>query len=171
MSIKISSQITKEYKRRVLEESYNRIQKCLSYLNDNEIWSRPNENLVSIGNLILHLEGNIKQYILSGIGNEKDSRERILEFSTLGPISKNKLLDQLKETILKTIVIVDSVKDDQLSNLVEVQCFKESILNIIIHVIEHTSYHTGQITFATKLIKNIDTKYYDGLDLNTTATN
>jgi len=74
--------IKTEFERRLNDESLHRISKCISLLSDEEIWNRPNENLVSVGNLVLHLSGNIEQYINSGIGGKTDIRNRPIEFET-----------------------------------------------------------------------------------------
>lgn len=154
-----------EFNRRVFEESYPRIEKCLNELSDKEIWFRPNENTVSIGNLILHLCGNARQWIVSGLGGEKDIRQRSREFSENGPVEKEKLLEMMYKLKTDITKVMHSVSEDNLSKNHKVQGFEETGLAIIIHVIEHFSYHTGQITLHTKLLKNIDTGYYKDVQL------
>ena len=81
----------KETKRRILEESIPRCIQCIERLSDVEIWYRPNSNVVSVGNLVLHLCGNARQWILSGIFDQPDHRERQQEFDTQGPLDRSYL--------------------------------------------------------------------------------
>ena len=155
-----------EFERRILGESFSRISKCVEMLTLEELWKRPNDNLVAAGNLILHLDGNVRQWIISAIGGSQDIRNRDLEFSNTVQKSKEHLLSSLKQTILEATGIIKSLSLASLDESRLVQGFDENVLSIIIHVIEHFSYHTGQITYFTKLVKNVDTGYYAGLDLN-----
>ncbi len=158
-----------EFKRRIRQESLGRIETCLNVLSDNEIWYRHNENTNSLGNLVLHLDGNIRQYIISGVGGAPDDRNRAQEFSWEKPLERQELLHKIAQTIDEAITVVESLESERLSEQIRVQGFDESILSVLIHVIEHTSYHTGQITFYTKFVKNIDTGYYQGKDLDVTG--
>ena len=157
--------IQKEFHLRLYEEGFTRIEKCLTRLDEKEVWLKPNANSNSVGNLILHLEGNIRQYILSGIKGDKDTRTRDLEFSTVSE-DIHKAMDRLRNTILDCNACVTKLKIEVLTETRSVQGFDLTVLSIIIHVIEHFSYHVGQITFFTKMKKNVDTGYYEGMDLN-----
>ena len=157
---KILAALVYEFKRRVLEEGLSRIQKCLDLLTEEEVWNRPNQNTVSVGNLVLHLSGNVRQWIGSGIGNIPDERKRDSEFNTAAGISKIALYTDVEKTVLQALDILNKISIADLLETKEVQVYKESGLSIIIHVIEHFSYHVGQITYATKSIKDVDTKYY-----------
>jgi len=157
---KILAALVYEFKRRVLEEGLSRIQKCLDLLTEEEVWNRPNQNTVSVGNLVLHLSGNVRQWIGSGIGDIPDERKRDSEFNTTAGVSKIVLYTEVEKTVLQALDILNEISIADLLETKEVQVYKESGLSIIIHVIEHFSYHVGQITYATKSIKDVDTKYY-----------
>lgn len=158
--------LVEECKRRLFEESYPRIQKCIGMLTEEEIWRRPNEELVSVGNLVLHLCGNVRQWICSGLGRQPDERHRAREFSETGPIPTDELLKRLADTVHDAKDVLDGVDTDLLLERRSVQAYEETGLSIIIHVVEHFSYHTGQITYYTKLVKHVDTGYYAGHDLS-----
>jgi len=158
--------IQNEYHRRMIEEGLARITYCLSELSEEEIWYRNNANCNSIGNIIMHLEGNVRQYILAGIGVHKDTRTRDMEFDNKNRLNYKALLEKLSNTLHDSYEIIKNLSIENLTENRKVQGFNETVLSIIIHVIEHFSYHVGQITFYTKSTKDIDTKYYDGLDLN-----
>ena len=154
-----------EVKRRLFEESIPRLKKCLDQLTEEEVWQRPNKHSNSMGNLVLHLEGNIRQWVLSGLAKEPDVRKRQAEFEEQGPIPKAKLLAGLEKTMEEVGEALDRIQPEDLMTQHEVQVFHESGLSILIHVVEHFSYHVGQLTYYVKALKNVDMDYYRGMEL------
>lgn len=154
-----------------IEENTHRIVKCLHEIDDTEIWKSPNNHSNSIGNLILHLCGNIRQYIISGLDEAKDIRERDKEFSTKAGPAKSDLLNQLTGTISGAVGIIKNIDESRLTKIYSVQGFSLSGIGIIIRVTEHLSYHTGQIAFWTKQLKNKDLGFYANIDLNLKNSN
>ncbi len=154
-----------EWKRRVIEESAPRIKQCLALLSDEEIWRRPNAETVSIGNLVLHVSGSMRQWICAGLGGQEDRRERSKEFTEPGPLPKQHLLDVLDAAIRDAAAALDGTDPSRLLETHPVQAYVESGVSIIIHQIEHFTYHTGQITYYTKSIKGVDLGYYAGQNL------
>jgi uncharacterized damage-inducible protein DinB len=150
-----------------MEESTRMIQKSLMEITEEEVWLKPNESLNSIANLILHLCGNITQYIISSLGETEDIRERNLEFSTSKGLNKSELLTKLEETIDTAKRVIFDSDPEQLLKIRVVQGFSFSGVGLILHVVEHYSYHTGQIAFWVKQLKNKDLGFYKGRDLNT----
>jgi uncharacterized damage-inducible protein DinB len=148
------------------EENTPKIERCLSEITEEELWHRPNASSNSIGNLLLHLCGNITQYVLSGLGNVEDKRERDKEFTSTAVLTKTELLTKLKSTVDAAVSIFKNLKEDEILRERSVQGYQLSAIGIIIHVVEHYSYHTGQIIFWTKLIKDKDLGFYSSLDLN-----
>jgi uncharacterized damage-inducible protein DinB len=155
-----------EAERRIFHENMPRLKKCLSILTEEEIWYRPNQQTVSVGNLVLHLCGNARQWITSGLGGAPDYRDRTAEFAEKGPISTDKLMDKLSDVMAEVHEVIRSIEPGSLLHSRRVQGFEESGLSILVHVIEHFSYHVGQITYYVKSLKNMDLKYYEGVDLN-----
>lgn len=149
-----------------IELNTPRIEKCLAELDEEEVWHRLNESSNSIGNLILHLCGNIKQYIISSIGNEADNRVRDEEFSATGGYTKAELLAKLKSTVDNAIDVINDCEDEDLLKVRSVQGYTYSGIGNILHVTEHYSYHTGQIVLLTKVMKNKDLGFYAGINLN-----
>jgi uncharacterized damage-inducible protein DinB len=143
-----------------------KIERCLNELTEDELWRRPNASSNSTGNIILHLCGNITQYVLSGLGNIPDTRERDKEFSSTSVLTKKELLDKLKSTVDQAVSIMRQLNPNQLLQKRSVQGNDLTAIGIIIHVVEHYSYHTGQIIFWTKLIKDKDLGFYSKMDLN-----
>ncbi|GGD38589.1 DinB family protein [Muriicola marianensis] len=149
-----------------IDESMRMVQKSLDFLKEEDVWKRPNESSNSIGNILVHLCGNITQYILAGLDGREDLRKRDAEFAIQGGLSKSELIDQINTLILNVKSILQNLSDEQLTKHYKVQGFDLSGVGIVLHVVEHFSYHTGQIAFWTKLLKNRDLGFYEGLDLN-----
>ena len=162
----LSELIRGEFKRRVFKESVVRIEKSLNLLSEEEVWHAYNKHTNSVGNLILHLQGNVTQWICSGIGMEKDDRNRDQEFIPNQKLSKEDLISRLNKLEDRTMKTLSGVNDSTLQEKRKVQGFDETVLSIIIHVIEHFSYHTGQIAMIAKEKKNCDLAFYGNLDLN-----
>ena len=149
-----------------ISENTTKLTSCLDQLDETETWKRPNENSNSVGNIILHLCGNIRQYAISSLGNMEDVRERDKEFSVAGGHSKSELIKKLIVTVEEAKSIIQNIGSDELLRKRQVQGYYQSGIGIILHVTEHYSYHTGQIIFWTKLLKNKDLGFYAGIDLN-----
>ena len=149
-----------------LNENTPRVEKCLDLLSNQEVWKKTNNNSNSIGNLILHLCGNITQYVISSLGRTKDHRTRDLEFQMKGGFSNAELIQKLQQVVHDATEIIKNLDTHKLTKIRSVQGFQLSGIGIIIHVIEHYSYHTGQITFFTKLLKDKDLGYYADLNLD-----
>ncbi|MBP6089832.1 MAG: DUF1572 family protein [Crocinitomicaceae bacterium] len=158
--------LVKEFEFRVFNESYDRIYKCLSMLTDQQIWQSPNATIPPIGNLILHLSGNAQQWILAGLGDRIDNRKRDEEFVRQEKIKKSDLLFLLEHLKVNLKTTVQNVSNEQLETEMIIQGFTVTGFSILVHVIEHFSYHTGQITTLTKWLTNKDTSFYGGIDLN-----
>jgi len=151
---------------KTIEENTTKINACMQHLNEKEIWFRHNEHVNSVGNIVLHLCGNIRQYIISSLGGALDIRERDLEFSTAGGFTNAELTSKWKNTIRDAKTIISDATWENLLRRRIVQGMEYSGIGIVLHVTEHYSYHTGQIIFLTKLYKNIDMGFYKGVELN-----
>ena len=149
-----------------MNESLRMIKICLDKLPEDKIWQKPNESSNSIGNLILHLCGNITQYGIASIKNEEDNRKRDEEFFTTSGYTKEELFKKLSETVEEAKRTFYEAPLQELLRKRSVQGFNFSGVGNIIHVTEHLSYHTGQIALWTKLLENTDLGFYDGVDLN-----
>jgi uncharacterized damage-inducible protein DinB len=149
-----------------LDASTRMVNICLERVEESKIWEKPNESSNSIGNQMLHICGNMNQYIISSLGAHDDIRNREEEFSMTTGFTKNQLLQKLENTIENARAVLKQCDAEQLLKKREVQGFNLSGIGIVIHAVEHYSYHTGQIAFWTKLMTNNDLGFYDGIDLN-----
>ncbi len=153
-----------------LEENLPRIELCLNQLSEEEVWQKPVAAGNSMANLVLHLCGNITQYILSGVGHQPDNRVRSAEFSASGGPSKSELLEQLSRVVHEASQIIASAGEENLLTVRSVQGFQLSGMGMIIHAVEHFSYHTGQIALYTKMLRNTDLGFYKNMNLDITGT-
>lgn len=141
------------------KESLPLIVKSLQKLSDEEIWWRPNPASNSAGNLVLHLCGNVRQWIISGLGGAEDTRERDLEFSEQGPIPRDVLIAQLRRTVREACRVLARLPEDALARKHRIQGFHVTGLYATFHVAEHFGFHTGQIVYITKLKRAQDLKF------------
>lgn len=155
--------LTAEAVRR-LREGQERIHQCVGLLDDDQLWHRPNASVVSVGNLVLHLAGNVGQWINATLGGAPDGRQRQLEFDTPF-LDRRALLDRLDSTLVRALDVIAGLMQADLERTWNVQVYRETGLGIVIHVVEHFNYHVGQITLHTKLMRDLDTGYYKGQDL------
>lgn len=166
MQDQISQAIKQELIRRICEESIPRILKCLTLLTEQQLTWRPNNHTNSVANLILHLNGNVRQWLLASLRNKPYKRQRDQEFlpkTTSTQKELQELLQVLNQDIQKASL---QLNQNYLETNFSIQGFQEKGISIVIHVIEHFSYHTGQITYITKQLQDMDTAYYSGFDLN-----
>ena len=149
--------------------SRGRIRRCLDELSDEEIWRRPGPTTVSAGNLVLHLAGNVRQWIVAGLGGASDARVRQAEFDERGPLPREEILARLDASVDEALAVVDALGPADLLRRYRVQGFDETGVGILVHVVEHFSYHTGQISWWTKVMKEVDLDYYGEHDLDVTG--
>ena len=145
----------------LVEDFLPKIERCLERLTDDQIWWRPNEQSNSIGNLVLHLCGNARQWIVCGVGGAADSRNRDAEFAQRDVVARGELQALLKKTL--SAVVDDTLGAYDSKRLLErrtIQGSDVSALEAILHVVEHFAMHTGQILMLTKMVTNSDLEFY-----------
>jgi len=143
------------------EDFLPKIERCLERLNDEQIWWRPNGQSNSIGNLLLHVSGNARQWIVCGVGAATDSRDRDAEFAQREIIARDDLHSLLKQTLADVDATLGQIDANQLLERRTIQGSDVSVLEAILHVVEHFSMHTGQIILLTKLLTATDLHFYD----------
>ncbi len=143
-----------------LRQYAGRIDDCLGRLTEEQIWARSGENTNAVGNLVLHLGGNVRQWIVAGVGGRADVRERDAEFTARGSGNRRELSSLLKDVVEEACVMIESVPDDRFPQPLEIQGYGVTVFEAIYHVVEHFSHHTGQILFATKQLTGAELGYY-----------
>ncbi|MDH3708878.1 MAG: DUF1572 domain-containing protein [Cyclobacteriaceae bacterium] len=162
----ISQLLIEETRYRLLEESIPRLKKCLARMTADDIWYRANHQTVSAGNLVLHLCGNVKQWLISGLGGRADHRDRDKEFQEEGPLETPVLVQMLDDLSSEINQILNELDDVDLQRNQTIQGYQVTGVSILVHVVEHFSYHVGQVTYMVKSRKAVDMGYYQGKDLN-----
>jgi uncharacterized damage-inducible protein DinB len=131
----------------------------VSALSPEQIWWRANPACNSVGNLVLHLEGNVRQWIVSGLGGTPDRRQRDQEFSELGPIPRPTLLARLRKALGEADRVMRKLNAEALARTYSIQGFRVTGLQAVFHVAEHFSHHAGQIILLTKMFGGKDLKF------------
>ena len=145
---------------RKLRQLAGRIEVCLAKLSDEQIWARGSENENAIGNLALHLCGNVRQWIGAGVGGHSDVRQRDGEFAAVGGVSAAELSERVRRTVEEAASIIETLEPARLTQRLLIQEYDVSVMEAIYHVVEHFSMHTGQIIFGTKMLTGKDLGFY-----------
>jgi hypothetical protein len=143
-----------------LTQLSTRIETCLDKLTPEQIWTRHSDSENAIGNLVLHLAGNLRQWVISGAGGEPDVRKRDEEFAARGGMEPAELKERLRSSVEGAAKVLRSLPPARLGEAVSIQGFHLTVLAAIYHAVEHFSMHTGQIIFATKFLTGSDLAFY-----------
>ena len=143
------------------EDFLPKIERCLNLLTDEQIWWRPNPESNSIGNLLLHLSGNARQWIVCGVGGAADARDRDAEFARREMIPGAELRSILTQTLREVDATLAQFDPSKLLETRNIQGLDVSVLEAILHVVEHFSMHVGQILYITKQLTAHDLHFYD----------
>ena len=128
------------------------IQHCLKQLSEEQVWARPCDSMNSVGNLLLHLCGNVRQWIIAGVGGAEDTRERQKEFDERGPIPKADLLAKLEATVQEASAVCESTSEETLLEPKRIQGFESTGLGAILHSASHFRGHTQEIVHMSRTL-------------------
>jgi uncharacterized damage-inducible protein DinB len=146
-----------------LEQLHGRIQDCLTRLTPEQIWTRNSDNENAVGNLVLHLSGNVRQWIGSGVAGLPDNRQRDAEFDARGGLAPAELSELLKTRVAEAVAIIRGAPANRLTERIAPQGHDVTVLEAIAHVVEHFSMHAGQVILLTKMLTGEDLAYYQHL--------
>ena len=152
-----------EFSVRKLVQLSGRIQDCLNRLTEDQVWERSGGNENAAGNLVLHLSGNVRQWIVSAVGGIPDIRRRDEEFAARGGVPQQELSALLRDTVAEASRVIAALPPERLTERIRVQGYDVTVLEAVYHVVEHFAGHAGQIIYATKLLTGKDTAYYPHL--------
>lgn len=148
-------------RQKLTKEYIGKIEKCLQELTDEDIWWRAYETNNSIGNILLHLVGNIRQWVYQHLGEKEFQRNRDKEFSERSHISKDELMKHLRSAVDDVDAVLRDLPLEKLAKRYSIQQYDVIGLEVILRVTEHFSYHVGQIVYITKLKTGKDLKFYN----------
>jgi uncharacterized damage-inducible protein DinB len=147
-----------------------KIERCLEQLTDEDVWWRPNDASNSIGNLLLHLRGNVTQWIIGGVGGYSRERHRQQEFDERTRIPIRELLGTLRAVVEQADTVMRGLDANALTSRRRIQDYDVTVLEAIYHVVEHFSMHTGQIILLTKARTGKDLKLWQPVRETTSGT-
>ncbi len=146
--------------RREFQSNLRKIEKAVAKLTPEQVWARKHEQENSVGNLLLHLAGNVRQWVISGVGGVADSRDRDSEFAQRESIGPAKLLARLRETLDEADAVLAKAEKLDLLEKRPIQVFEVTLMQAIYHCVEHFSGHTGQIIWIAKNVSGEDMGFY-----------
>ena len=129
---------------------------CLERLSEEQIWTRGGAHENAVGNLVLHLCGNMKQWILHGVGGVADVRERNAEFETMGGMSRAELIALFTATVDEARAVIGGLSSERLAEIIQPQGRTTSVLGAIYQVVGHVGEHVGQVILLTKQMGRTD---------------
>lgn len=150
-------------RKKLLEQYWPRMQRTVEPLTDQQIWWRPNEASNSVGNLLLHLNGNVWQWLVGAFDGLEDARDRPAEFSAKGALSGAQLLARLGRTIQEAAKVLNRLTAADLIAVYEIQGYSVSGLAAVYQVTEHFGLHYGQILYIAKMLEGKDLGFYSEL--------
>jgi len=137
--------------RRHLADRTDRIKHCLGQLDDGQVWWRPHESMNSIGNLVLHLCGNLRQWVVSGVGGVPDVRDRPAEFSERGPIPRGELIRRLDAVVADADAALAILDESRLLEPRRIQGFDETVMSAVWDSLTHLSGYTQEVIHVSRL--------------------
>lgn len=155
---------------KLLEQYWPRLRKAVEPLSDEQIWWRPNEASNSIGNLILHLNGNVWQWLVASFNRLEDQRDRPAEFNATGDLTAADLLARLGGTIDEAAKVLAGITPEDLLATWSIQGYTVTGLAAVYQVVEHFGLHYGQIVYITKMQEGRDLGFYKELGKTGRAT-
>jgi uncharacterized damage-inducible protein DinB len=137
-----------------------RMKACVESLTTEQIWWRPNEASNSIGNLLLHLNGNVRQWLVASFNRDEDRRDRPAEFAAKDGATAAELLERLGATLDEAAKVLARLTTVELLAAYEIQGYHVRGLDAVYQVVEHFGLHHGQIIYITKLLSGKDLGFY-----------
>jgi len=148
---------------KLLDQYWPRLKKCVAPLSEEQVWWRPNEASNSIGNLALHLNGNVRQWLVSSFSQQEDQRDRAAEFAAKEGMPAAALLDKLGTTMDEAANVLNRLTATEMAATYEIQGYHVTGLDAVYQVVEHFGLHYGQIVYITKLLSGADLGFYNEL--------
>jgi uncharacterized damage-inducible protein DinB len=138
-----------------------KLRHCVNALPRSAVWARPNQTSNSVGNLLVHLTGNVSEWILGGIGGRSITRDRTAEFVRKAGSDGTRLLDDLEAVLRHADDVLGALTERDLERSITIQERETTVLAAVYHVVEHFAMHAGQIVFLTKMYAPGKIHFYD----------
>jgi uncharacterized damage-inducible protein DinB len=164
MKIDSATLFLEHSRKKLLTEWWPRLGTAVSSLSEEQLWWRPNEASNSIGNLLLHLNGNVRQWLVASFNRQQDRRDRPAEFSEKSGGSAAEVLAKLGATMDEATAVLSRLTEEDLLTPMEIQGYHVTGLDAVYQVVEHFGLHYGQIVYIIKALEGKDMGFYRGLD-------
>ncbi len=151
-------------RRKLLDEYWPRLRACVESLSEEQVWWRPNQSSNSIGNLVLHLNGNVRQWLVASFNGQADRRNRPAEFGEREQLSAHALLEQLAATMREASEVLARLTQADLSAPYDIQGYHVTGVDAVYQVVEHFGMHYGQILYIAKTLRDADLGHYRELN-------
>ena len=138
-----------------------KMRRAVEAIPPDRIWWRPNEQSNSVGNLLIHLAGNLRQWILSGVGGQPQTRDRAGEFAARTGDDAQALLAELDEVLDAVDAVLGGLTEARLADRSGIQGRDITVLEAVFHVTEHFSMHLGQVIVIAKLLAPGEVRFYE----------
>ena len=145
---------------KLLDSYWPRLRTCVESLTPDQLWWRPNDASNSIGNLVLHLDGNVRQWLVASFNRQDDARDRPAEFAERDHIPATILLDHLAATMHAAAAVLHRLTADDLAAPMQIQGYEVTGLDAVYQVVEHFGLHYGQILYITKTLRGEDLGFF-----------
>ena len=142
-------------------EYWTKLHCAVDALPADRLWWRPNEQSNSVGNLLLHLTGNIRHWIVSGVQGAPSSRNRAAEFAAQEGAPAAELLAALERALAEVDSVLSRLRAENLRERHTIQGREVTVFEAVLHVVEHFAYHVGQIVFVAKLCNPGAIRFYE----------
>jgi hypothetical protein len=140
------------------------IQELQAFPSDESLWERAPGVKNSAGNLVLHLEGNLREYIGRQLGGMAYSRVRPQEFTQAG-ISRDELIQRMEQVKGLVATVVSRLTESELE-----ATYPERVLEVhtptsdfLIHLHGHLNFHLGQIDDLRRILTEGSAVAFAGL--------
>jgi hypothetical protein len=150
-------------RKKLLDQYWPRLRACVESLPDDQVWWRPNDSSNSVGNLILHLNGNVWQWLVASFNRLEDTRDRPAEFNARGDIAGASLVAELTATMEQASKVLSRLTEADLLTPFDIQGYQVTGLEAVYQVVEHFGLHYGQILYMTKMLRGEDLGFYRNL--------
>jgi len=149
---------------KLLNQYWPRMRTCVESLTDEQAWWRPNDASNSVGNLMLHLNGNVLQWLVAPFDGSEDRRNRPAEFAERRTIPVAALVETLQGTLQQAGDVLSRLTAGDLRKTFHIQGYTVTGLHAVYQVVEHFGLHYGQIVYITKSLRGVDLGFYRALD-------
>jgi hypothetical protein len=155
---------------KLLNQYWPRLRSSVEPLTDEQLWWRPNPACNSVGNLLLHLNGNVRQWLIASFSGLEDARNRPAEFNERRRIAGKLLVQQLDATMQEAATVLDRLTARDLAATYQIQGYTVRGLDAVYQVVEHFGMHYGQVLYINKTLRGEDLGFHRELNLTGRAS-